>query len=419
MFHSIINKILFVINSLTKKKAGTLLFVPHKNCGIDHYDIFNYSADNVLCLFISIIGDEKFNDNDLLLVYYDTSKKHLYEDFLKSFNRKGTVKLVNANSKYEMFKANMHFRICFIAESYRAFLYKTSQQLVIGLNYFTPFKNDQNILMPLSSSQLKRRWINVNHSIDYEMCTSCLSGRVVSTDSMVAYKKMQPLGFPRNDIFYKDSTQRRMAFLKQLSMDSVKHIICYTPTYRDYETSDNNLADKSKLSERSLFGNINCKRDKELNDLLRDNSSIVIAKLHPWQEKSIVKTANCSQFFLFSEIESKMNISLYDILSISDCLITDYTSTAFDFLHKRKPIIYYFYDYEKYANNRGFSYDPIDFVCAGPIAYSFEELLSCIRSLFLGQDDFKNKREFIHKVFNKYQDGHAAERIKNFVSCML
>ncbi|MCS2279479.1 CDP-glycerol glycerophosphotransferase family protein [Bacteroides thetaiotaomicron] len=42
-------------------------------------------------------------------------------------------------------------------------------------------------------------------------------------------------------------------------------------------------------------------------------------------------------------------------------MITDYTSTYFDFLLVNKPVIFNFYDIEEYRRVRGFSFEPIEF----------------------------------------------------------
>ena len=409
--------LLKVINWLIHKNGKTLLFIPHKNCKIDGYDIFNYSADNTLCLFMSIINDPNFCEFDLWLMFYDLNRKKDYEEYLDNYRkRKGKIVLVNANNRKERLQAYLKFNYCFFSESYLAFLYKTKKQRVIGLNYFTPFKSDQNTLTVLSKKNVHKRWLSVNKSIDYEMSTSNLSGRISSTDSLLLFPKILPMGFPRNDIFYKDNTVLRKKIKTVLSdKGDFNYIFCYTPTYRDFERRDLALSDETMVREKSLFGNENSLLDKNLNDVLLKQHAIIIIKLHPWQEKSVIKQQNYSQFVLYSELESRMECSLYDVLAVSDCLITDYTSTAFDFLHRNKPIIYYFYDYEKYERNRGFSYDPLEYVCAGAIAYDYSELLKEIDKVIKGNDDYKEKRELVSTMFNKYRDGNSAGRIKSFI----
>jgi CDP-glycerol glycerophosphotransferase (TagB/SpsB family) len=82
-----------------------------------------------------------------------------------------------------------------------------------------------------------------------------------------------------------------------------------------------------------------------------------------------------------------------------------------------KPIIFNFFDKDLYERMRGFSYDPVEVVCAGPIVKSKEELKSAIiNQLNDGNDFYKEKYEWVLQLTHKYTDGNSSERIYSLVN---
>ena len=251
---------------------------------------------------------------------------------------------------------------------------------------------------------------------DYHITTSDQSSRIIATDSLVRFSKMRPLGFPRNDIFYnsfdrsgfKTEIERKIGF-------SFDKIICYTPTFRDYERKDLKLYNEEYVKKHSIWGLEEYSGEKEINEVLKKYSAIIIAKLHPWQTKEVIESEEIGDSRVFSFYDLFDDHSLYEVLACSDILITDYTSTSFDFMHLNRPIVYYFYDYLLYLSNRGFSYDPIQSICGGHICYSFNDLICALAELLSGIDLYYEKRDYIHTLLNKHHDGYSSARIKDFI----
>jgi CDP-glycerol glycerophosphotransferase len=108
---------------------------------------------------------------------------------------------------------------------------------------------------------------------------------------------------------------------------------------------------------------------------------------------------------------------IQEILPFVDILITDYSSTFFDFILTRKPIIYYSYDLEDYLNNcRGMYYDYYKEL-PGPFAKTEYELINLMKEVNVWSKDkkyIKKYNEFLDK-FNKYKDGNSAERLINML----
>jgi CDP-glycerol glycerophosphotransferase (TagB/SpsB family) len=190
--------------------------------------------------------------------------------------------------------------------------------------------------------------------------------------------------------------------LEKLTHLTINRIILYTPTYRDYETSES--------EKHSIFGfPVDAKDMNRLTSILEDHSAILIYKLHPWQEKTCIINSNSIRLLNYRDIPFSCN--LYSLMAEADALITDYTSTYFDFLHRDKPVIFNFYDLKEYEEMRGLSYQPVDCIAAGHIITDAHQLIDAISSVLNGQDPYKNKRNEMHRFFNYHHDGNSAERI--------
>ena len=95
-----------------------------------------------------------------------------------------------------------------------------------------------------------------------------------------------------------------------------------------------------------------------------------------------------------------------------DCMIfCHYTSTYFDFLLVNKPVIFNFYDIEEYRRVRGFSFEPIEFFCAGDIVYNYNELIDAVMGLLAGKDIHAEHRRHISLLMNQFQDDNSTKRI--------
>ncbi|GAB1416551.1 hypothetical protein MASR2M117_19570 [Paludibacter sp.] len=293
-------------------------------------------------------------------------------------------------------------KYCFTTEHHYDISYKSRAQKVICLGYFTPFKNDFRLE---NKAYEKSKLIN-NKCFDLYITTSKIASRIISVDTGISYYKFLHLGFPRNDnLLRADTSDQILDYLTKTLNKKIKKIIIYTPTFRNYEYK------KTGLSVRNIFGYEDMDMEK-LNVILEKHDAVIVAKLHPYQNKTIINRNLPDRVILSSDIEQ---FNLYTYLSISNFLISDYTSTYFDFLFLDRPIIFNFYDFQKYKLDRGFSFEPIEEFCAGDIVDSFNSMLDSIENNLNGIDNYNKKRKFVHNFINKYHDKNSSERIINYL----
>lgn len=56
---------------------------------------------------------------------------------------------------------------------------------------------------------------------------------------------------------------------------------------------------------------------------------------------------------------------------------------------------------------RGFSFEPIEFFCAGDIVYNYNELIDAVMGLLAGKDIHAEHRRHISLLMNQFQDDNS------------
>lgn len=195
------------------------------------------------------------------------------------------------------------------------------------------------------------------------------------------------IGYPRTDFFYNKNlhSQLKQKFFEQYPMLKNKKIILYAPTYRP------------NIEQNDLVLNIGSLYEQFGKDF------VLLVRMHPSVTLSIENENYKDFLYDFSK-----NISINELLVVTDYLITDYSSIPFEFSFFNKPMIFYPYDLKQYEKNPGLwaSYEEI---VPGPIAKSTEEIINIIK-----QGDFPNYGDFHHK-WNEFNIGKSSENLVNYI----
>ena len=403
------------------KDEHHIVLIPHFNASVDHYDLINYHSDNVLALANAIIRDPRFNGWHLTLIIHDVSKEESYREYVHGINPDIRIDFLQDTRAHARHNTMMRAKYCFTDNTYHDYYFKTKDQIVVSLGYFTPFKNDYYINLVEGEENCKEKRRVLNRSFDYDITTSDFASRVISTDNYMAWHKFLPLGFPRNDTFYDEEVKRQARERLQEAFGfPVEHFIFYTPTFRDYRHPKTPFY-KPELDRPTteVFGYESADGNQDVKALLEETKSVIIIKGHPQQHLNLEGTSDRIVDFY----ERFPDSNLYYLLAAADGLITDYTSTCFDFMHTRKPILYNFYDYEQYRGTRGFCIDPIEPLCAGTIARTRDEFVEGLASMLRpvqANETGRNTepaplaREDVRHIVNKHYDGNSAQRIIDF-----
>ena len=197
-------------------------------------------------------------------------------------------------------------------------------------------------------------------------------------------------GYPRNDRLAVATAEDKERLRKELGVEG-KKVILYAPTWRDNQhTSGQGYTYKTEVDFDKL--------QRELGD-----EYIILFRAH-------YLVANSFDFARYEgfvkDVSSYPDIN--DLYIASDILVTDYSSVFFDFSILERPVIFYMYDLEHYANEmRGF-YLSLDEL-PGPIVKEEDALIKEIRKT----DGWTADQKYLafKERFNPYEDGNSSKRV--------
>lgn len=154
-------------------------------------------------------------------------------------------------------------------------------------------------------------------------------------------------GTPRNDILFKNDLNLQDKIKKALKIDRNKKILLYAPTYRgeDENNSYNMEFQKIQKAVHKRFG----------------DEWVIIVRLHP------LVSNHSNDFKYDADLVNGSNYpDMYELMSASDILITDYSNTMFEFSMMKRPVFLYTKDLINYKTERGlyFSMDELPFTSA-------------------------------------------------------
>ncbi|WP_342716396.1 CDP-glycerol glycerophosphotransferase family protein [Bacillus paramycoides] len=219
-------------------------------------------------------------------------------------------------------------------------------------------------------------------------------------------------GFPRNDLLNLSGGETRDIILKYFSVSENDKLMVFMPTFRK-----GYIREESDLNrEYNIFGLGDMNID-EFNAYLVKNRITVIVKLHPKEEvyykKALEGFSNIK--LCTSEFLAKYNLDIYQILSETDLLITDYSSVYFDYLLLDKPILFLNTDLDQYRNNRGFLLNPFEFWTPGPKVNVYNHFICELEKLLTDEKYYKTERENIKKIVHEYTDFKYSERVAKYI----
>lgn len=200
-------------------------------------------------------------------------------------------------------------------------------------------------------------------------------------------------GLPRNDIFFKKQCEVSEKIRKKYSIDSSSRLVIYAPTFREDHSMESFNIDFS-----GLLAALQEKYKAPWKILLRFHPSM--------SERMVIEKELREQIVDVSDYDD-----IYEILSVSDLLITDYSGIMFDFASTRRPAFIYAADEKDYVEERGFYWklDMLPF----PVAYSNQELMENIR--LLEEEKYVRNLEDFFSLNQVCDDGNASAFVAEYI----
>lgn len=200
--------------------------------------------------------------------------------------------------------------------------------------------------------------------------------------------KVDVIGSMRSDYYFNALKNKNFTekIKDRLKIDNkYKKIILYAPTFRDWELNTKNIS-------------------LPIKQLIKKKEYLILLRLHP------LVTGDLADFLINNNVKVVSDYDeIFDLLFISDIIITDYSSLMFDAALMHKQIIFYPYDYQKYVEFRGGFYLNYKTDLPGMICQTEEELLKAITK----KVDYQKLKKTNAKV-NYLNDGHVTNKfVKN------
>lgn len=195
-------------------------------------------------------------------------------------------------------------------------------------------------------------------------------------------------GFPRNDMLFTKNADEEIKRIKNtLNIPQNGRVVLYAPTFRDDGSKD--------------VYQIDCKGILQALQKTGEEWYLMI-RMHPNVE-------DIKAQFTFDQyvINATPYPDMQELLLASDILITDYSSTVFEFAAMKKPSFIYAPDVEEYQKMRGLKND--FFRMPYPICRTRDELLTQLNgySLLSGREAAQRFME----IFGSVDRGDASERV--------
>lgn len=197
-------------------------------------------------------------------------------------------------------------------------------------------------------------------------------------------------GYPCNSVFYDED-------LKDLIREKLdikdKKVVVYMPTWR--QTKKNGHRGKHYHMLQFILMTL----DENVDD-----DVVIYAKPHYYDAKRRINFKSFKKVKPFPD-----NLESYELLSIADLLVTDYSSVMFDFLNADKEILLFPYDQTEYFDSRG-SYITLDDL---PFARTYDVYDLCDRINSASRTGFNSASYLDAKAMFCPYDDKDAPRIIN------
>ncbi len=201
-------------------------------------------------------------------------------------------------------------------------------------------------------------------------------------------------GYPRNDALLspdRDAVRAKVRAGLGISEDQIA--VLYTPTYRDNVTNGVWRADVSPSLDVAA-----------VTDGLGPDY-VLLVRPHYFVSDQVGPPSSPGT----RDVARYPDVA--ELYLAADAMVTDYSSTMFDFAVTGKPLLFYAYDLEYYRDElRGFYFD-IGVDPPGPIARSEDELVAALSALERTDSCYRQAYERFRATYSYLEDGHATERV--------
>lgn len=198
-----------------------------------------------------------------------------------------------------------------------------------------------------------------------------------------------------------------------LYVPEAKKYVFWLPTFRS--TNIDMLNQYEMTGDVGLPAVSNVGQLNALNQLLAQNNTVLVIKLHPFQDTSNINVPKLSNIVLIENKQLYSNgMHINQLLGHADALISDYSSAAVDYLLLNRPVGFIIDDIDEYEQSRGFVFENVKDWMFGALITDYDALYMFVEEVCKGIDSTLSIREKIRKLVHKYVDDNSCKRIVDY-----
>jgi CDP-glycerol glycerophosphotransferase len=242
------------------------------------------------------------------------------------------------------------------------------------------------------SRKFERNWDVQQRNWQYVVSPNRFATPILQRAYRLDQSEMLETGYPRDDFLAGAGRDERTRALRQkLGIPDDKRVVLYAPTFRDH------VRDARGRYRLDLRLDLD-----RLRPVVGPDTLLLIRKHHYIVDE--LPVANWVR-----------DVSTYpdgtELLLVADVLITDYSSMTVDYANTGRPILFFTYDLDAYADEiRGF-YVPFEETVPGPLLRTSDEVGEALRDLDAVRARYADRYAQFTSTFCELDDGGAAGRV--------
>jgi CDP-glycerol glycerophosphotransferase len=200
-------------------------------------------------------------------------------------------------------------------------------------------------------------------------------------------------GYPRNDVLSSPRAAEVGAAVRRgLGIDPAATVVLYTPTWRDDEVFSDGEAEVPLPDLGAVVDRLG-------------SGTVLLVRAH----NLVTARARVAAGDRVHDVSGHPDVR--DLYCAADVLVTDYSSTMFDFAITGRPIVLFTYDLERFRSSvRGFYFD-LEEIAPGPMVNTADELAAALEDPAAWRPEYAERYRAFRETFAGLEDGHATERV--------
>lgn len=366
--------------------------------------IYDYFPSFLVKNYVVLESNPDLSDNALPIYKYmlkqKETKKYKFIWFVNNKNDfdekkyKNTV-FVNINPKN-------------ILDKFRKIYYNYSARIILDCNkYVHKVHNKQLRIYLMHGIAYKKvpEYASQCGAVDFFVAPGSYFNDAITSEYNINDNQIIELGFARNDVL-----KEKINIKNKLGINEKAKLVIWLPTYRTHKNET-----KMNISNKTIPVLKNQEEFEKINQYLVKNNIYIYLKPHPAQNIDNIQNLDLSNFkIIYDKDLNDLNVNLYEFLSGTDSLLTDYSSVYFDYLLTGNIIGVTLDDYKTFLEKDKLICSDYAKVIGGEHIYDYDDFINYLNKVKTKNYNIKKYKEELKK-YHRHDDNKSTERLYEFI----